>query len=373
DLGYPGAEEIENILYRAVTDRNVRVVWITPFTDAQTGRTITDAAVYEDVVENLSARIERHGLILSSSFSAFGAYEPSPLLIFAAYGVAAAGILLLGCFFRLSRRWEILLAVAGMGACAALWCAESLWGYNLFTPLLAFAASVIFPCLSLWYAYERLSALRRDTLSRTLGAYTGILLVSLGIAVAGGLFVGALQSGSDYLLAIANFRGVKLSQLLPLAFAVYAVLRFLCPPREILAGRKFILILGAFGLICGVGYYILRTGNAGVSVLEQRFRNWLELLLIARPRTKEFLVAWPCLAAAAVLVTKGKRAYSWPFAVLAASGYASAVNTFCHARSPLWLSLTRTLLGAALGAAIGLILIAITYSGPSVKKDAPET
>ncbi len=359
-LGYDGGEEIENLLYRAVTDRNIRVLWLTPFTDSATGETITDAAAYEAVLRALAPRLERQGLTLGDSFSLLPEYRPNGALsILAAFGAVCSGLLLLGSFVSFSprpwARWVIpLLALA---ICCGVYAALP----ALFVPLFAFGAAAVYPCLALWYMTGRLSALQGGSLGRELGAFLGILAAGVGICLAGGLTVGALQSGTDYLLAAENFRGVKLSQLIPLGFGVYVVLRYLCPVREILRGKKFILALTALLLIVGGGYYILRTGNAQVSVLEQRLRNTLELLLIARPRTKEFLVAWPCLALSAILIWKGRRGYCWPFAILTSAGFASAVNTFCHSRAPLWLSLTRTALGALLGAAIGCVLIAATY------------
>ena len=359
-LGYSGAEEIENLLYRAVTDRNIRVIWLTPFTDAGTGEVVTDAAVYEDVLVGLAPRLARQGLTLVGGFSLLPEYEPNAALsILTAFGAVCAGLLLLGAFFTVElRSWaKFVIPAAALILCAGAY----LVLHSLFVPLFAFGASVVYPCLALWYMTTRLAELRHGALRHDVGAFLGILASGVGICLAGGLTVGALQSGTDYLLAVSNFRGVKLSQLVSLAFAVYAVLRFLCPPKEILSGKKFALILAALLLICGGGYYILRTGNAQVSVFEQRFRNALEQLLIARPRTKEFLVAWPCLAIAAMLIFKDKRRWSWPFAILTSTGFASCVNTFCHSRAPLWLSLARTLLGFLIGAAVGCVLIAATY------------
>lgn len=359
-LGYPGAEEIENILYRAVTDRNIRVLWLTPFVDAETGETITDAAVYNEVLQTLSVRLARQGLLLGDDFTTFQPYEPNRTLLGFSYaGIFASGVLLLCLIFPFDKKMRLALTVLAVGS-------SSLALNDLaFLPLLAFLAAVIFPCLALWYMTARLAEMKSQSLSRELGAYAGILFGALGIAVAGGLFVGAVQSSSNYLLAIDNFRGVKLSQILPILFTVCVVLLYLCPPREIISGKKYILILGAVILCVGAGYYILRTGNATVSVLEQRFRNWLEHVLIVRPRTKEFLVAWPCLSIAFVLVIRGKPRYAWPFAILTSVGFASVVNTFCHSRAPLWLSLTRTLLGAIIGAAIGFVLICLTYKKPA--------
>jgi hypothetical protein len=52
-----------------------------------------------------------------------------------------------------------------------------------------------------------------------------------------------------------------------------------------------VLIAANAFLIAAVALFIIRTGDGLIAVgtLEQRFRNLLEDLLIAMPRTKEFL------------------------------------------------------------------------------------
>jgi hypothetical protein len=181
----------------------------------------------------------------------------------------------------------------------------------------------------------------------------------------------AMHSSSGYLLAINNFRGVKLSQFAPIVFAIYIVFsRFYGGSglrgvwNELVSGKKLVLIAAIAFLIAAVALFIIRTGDGLIAVgtLEQRFRNLLEDLLIARPRTKEFFISWPCLAIALALVVRGLRHYAWPFAILAAPGLSSIVNTFCHSRAPIWLSLTRSVLGVIIGMAIGLIILCFTHT-----------
>ena len=88
-----------------------------------------------------------------------------------------------------------------------------------------------------------------------------------------------------------------------------------------------VLILAAVGTV-----YILRTGDGmlSVSVGEQRVRNWLERVLLFRPRTKEFLIAYPAIAAAYCCAARRSRLTAWLFGVFGAIGFASVANTFCH-------------------------------------------
>ena len=56
-LGYSGAEEIVNMLYRAVVDRGMTVLWLTPLTDAA-GETVAEPAVYTQRLQQLAQRQE---------------------------------------------------------------------------------------------------------------------------------------------------------------------------------------------------------------------------------------------------------------------------------------------------------------------------
>ena len=353
-LGYPGAEEIENLLYRAVTDRNIRVLWLTPFTD--NGEVVTDPAVYEEILQNLAARIARQGLAPGDTFSAFTREAPPLLgLFFTLLGVFGAGLLLLQSFWHVPR-WLAFFSVV---------CLPALW----FAPALtvsagALAAAVVFPCLALWYVTARLAVLEPRGLLFDAGRFLLTLCTGIGICLLGGVFIGALQSSTPYLLAMENFRGVKLSQTLPVAYGAYIVFRRLygrAGIRDILAGKKTLLLAACALLLAALAYYLLRTGNAAVGVWEQRFRNFLERVLLVRPRTKEFLAAWPCLAVACALILRGARRWAWPFAIVSAVGFASVVNSFCHARTPLCLSLARTVYGLVPGAVLGIAILLILY------------
>ena len=114
-----------------------------------------------------------------------------------------------------------------------------------------------------------------------------------------------------------------------------------------------LLFVFAAGLV-----YLLRTGDQmlSVSTFEQRARSWLENVLYFRPRTKEFLLAWPSIGVALFFATRSKRILCWLFGVFAAVGFASVANTFCHSRAFFMVSLARTGYGIVIGMGLGLIL-----------------
>ncbi|MBR4057954.1 MAG: hypothetical protein IKK00_07495 [Oscillospiraceae bacterium] len=359
-LGYPGAEEIENMLYRAVTDRNIRVIWLEPMVDAQSGQTVTNGEIYAEMLESLSARIARHGLVLDARASLFPAYEPNTLLLLlTAFGAVAAGVLLLRAAFSLPEKWIIPLLVIGCAASGA----ALLLVWETAILLLSFASSVIFPCLAFRYAEKRMEAAQSGTLGKALCACAGALCASFLIALAGGFFVGAAQSSTEWLLAVRNFRGVKLASILPLLFAAYLVLRRLCTPRELWRGKRYILIFALVIVAAAAAVFLLRTGDGmlSVSTLEQRMRNALERQLLVRPRSKEFLAAWPCFGLAFALCARGARRWACPFAILSTIGFSSVVNTFCHSRAPIWLSTLRGIYGLLPGLALALVLAALFH------------
>jgi hypothetical protein len=81
------------------------------------------------------------------------------------------------------------------------------------------------------------------------------------------------------------------------------------------------------------------------------------VLLVARPRTKEFLIGHPLLVAALDQRLRGRKSLSGWLMVGAVIGQLSMVNTFSHIHTPLWVSGLRTGLGLVLGLAIGWVIL----------------
>ena len=359
-LGYSGAEEIENILYRAVTDRNVRVLWLEPFTDAVTGETVTDGAVYGAMLDSLRARLSRHGLTLGTDFSVLPAHEPALwALVLCAFGLAAALMLLLVEGFGLRKKTAVWLLPVLCLAAALLLGAEREASVRLFS----FGAAVLFPCLAATLLIRRLARAQAASLGRSLGAVAASAALCWLIVLAGGLFVGAFQSGTRWLLAIDNFRGVKLSLLVPLVYAAYLILRRLSPLREIVSGKAFPVFVIVLAAAVVLIVFLLRSGDGILPVgqAEQRARNALERWLLVRPRTKEFLIGWPCLGIAWIVCLRAAKRRAWPFVLLAVTGFSSVVNSFCHSRCPLWVSTVRGALGLLIGLAVALVFTALFH------------
>lgn len=378
--GYEGAKEIENTLFRAVAERNVRVIYFKPIKEFKDQHIyVTDPEEYETLFQNLDQRLAKHNIQLSKTASPMADYQVSKLLkLIMALGCVAAAVLLLRTILPIGKRLKAGIFI--LGAAGVLGAYFVMPGYAEL--LTAFAAAVIFPCLSTLFIVKQ-SKEFADTLPKeeSLGKILGLGILTLFIAVAisllGGMMTAAPISSAGYMLEIDIFRGVKLAQLLPLAFFPIAYLAYYgYGHRKETPGRLefndlqdllnasikvWMVMLGV--VLAGVGaYYMIRTGHDSsieVSSMEMLFRNSLEDHLMARPRNKEFLFAFPSIMMLAY--TSIRKFKLWPiiFGLASVIGLTSVVNTFMHIRTPLYLGFVRTGYSLLFGVVIGIIAILI--------------
>ena len=401
--GYSGSQEIVNSLFRAVVERNCRIVYLKMILKTDEDEIyITNPAAYEDLLSSLFTRLEDAGLTFGTA-KALGVYSPAwywRLLL--GFGCVGGALVLLDLMLRLKARWRAALLILGLaGVGGAFYCAPN--GVKL---LLSMGAGILFPCLAGMLAYRLIQAQRWKGpagFGTILLRCVGVSLLCCAVTLAGALVATSALSESAYMLEMKLYRGIKLMQLVPIAFlAVMFIVLFtvedwgkreglLAWGRDLQARhatpqwrldqraawdrameqsvsmRTLCSVgLGVFVVLCvgGAGaYYLMRTGNTSASVdvpaFELRIRNLLENLLIARPRTKEFLIGWPCLVLMVYALHHHNKLFSFLFCLGTAIGLTSVVNTFQHIRTPLYLSLLRTGYGLGLGLLIGLAVTVI--------------
>jgi len=326
---------------RAVRERNVRVLYIRPFLGE--GGWERSLALLTD----LKMRLENNGYHIGQA-EPFGQWQPSRLVLWVISIGIIAGALLLALYWLVLPSWLVYaLIILGSGASAyCLW-----WRVFLGQQLFALLAAIVFPTLAMCQA---ISPNRR-------WVYLKATLVSLG----GALLVVGILSGSEYLISLQQFRGVKLMHVAPIVLVfIMSILTPRLPLRswqkikQVVNGFyhsaipvKYLIALAGVGLVGAV--YLLRTDNFTLPIpqLEIAMREGLERLLLVRPRTKEMLLGHPALFLAAV---SGKR---HPILLsIAVIGQLSLVNTFTHIHTPLLVSLLRTLYGLIIGCVVGSIL-----------------
>lgn len=375
--GYEGAEEIENTLFRAIVERNIRIIYFKPikYTDSAYAY-VTDLAVYQGMFESLEARLVEHGITMGRASVMDDMQIPSLALLALGLGAGLGGALLPSTFLPMKKKWTTLLAGAAAVCVAAAWFVMP----NTFRLVASFASAVVFACLAaafmLYAAKSTAGKLSVDAkLTKILPRACAILLISVALALIGAMMTAAPLSSTDYMLELGIFRGVKLAQLAPLAFFCVIFVSYYgifekerkCSTlkiRDIITALQWTIPVWALVLVGVIGivgyYYIARTGHessVSVSTFELILRNVLEENLLARPRTKEFLVAFPCIMLAVYSAVRRMPFFTAVFGLAGTIGLTSICNTFMHIRTPLYLGFVRTGYAVLLGILIGTILV----------------
>lgn len=375
---YDGGQEIENVIFRAVTERNIHMIYFRPYKhDAETY--VTDAKEYESSFERLAERFVDHKM-------QFGKVDVMPsksenLLSGVLVGVGLLALVLIAArfFIKLPSLVEyILLLLGGLAVLGALYIAP-----NFGRQLLALGAALVVSCLGsvvlIEFAKEKIVDHKvhktREILIKSI-LFTGLMGL---VAMLGGLIVGGLLSHSKYLLELSFYRGVKVSEMLPLlVFIILYIFKFGFKRSrdEIKANEIFpkdvfkfvnLEIKLSYLLLAGIGaavlyVYIARSGHETTvqpPEIEMIVRNFLELKLLARPRTKEFLIAIPSMMLFSYIAYKSYKPLVAILGLPSVIMFTSIINTFCHLRTPIYLSIFRTLIGLVIGLVIGTILIII--------------
>jgi hypothetical protein len=364
---------------RGARERNLRLLYVRPFLSTPGGVNavehnlaylggivsgVRDAGFALGVARPLPAPAIPRGLLYGSVLAAVVAVVWLAVLLAGAAGV------------RVPVWSPSVLTAAGVLAAAAL----SAAGYGEWMrKLSALGAAIAFPTLAVFYGVRGLwSGNRSPGTARGLLGTSVIRLwaVSAGSAL-GGLVVGALLAEWSFMLAFDVFLGVKIAIALPIA--VVGVLWALESDREAPGGSRGLvnrarevldqpltLRVVVVGVLVGgmTLLLLLRTGNIGVPVLEveERLREALERALVARPRTKEYLLGHPALMLGLAAGLAGSPRWAIPLILVGTIGQVGLVNSFAHAHTPLLYTVWRTFNALALGTALGAALLVAGYA-----------
>lgn len=386
-------ENIVNFLYRAITERNINIIYFKPF-KYDKYRYVTDYDQYRETIEHLESRLEKHDIKIGE-FSNIKNYHVSKNRLYAiALGVLAISILIINYIFNVSRRIGTLLFFVGTISIFIV----SKYFPGLFDKFVALTSSIVFPCIAIIfyinYSKKRyIQSHSNERFHKILLDSIQVLLICCLISIVGGIFVGATLASTKYLLEIDIFRGVKLSLIVPILISLVIHLKefwvkvdnteehdsisFLKLCNDLLnhvIRVKYILVTIIVLFI--VYIYIARTGhetNVAPLELEIKIRNLLERIFIARPRNKEFLIGFPSLMLGIFMSYKKNKVGHLAFTTCAVLGLTSIVNSFSHIRTPLYMQFFRTLFSTILGMGIGaILLLALNFLYPklcSLKKN----
>lgn len=338
---------ILNRLTRAVRERNIRVLYLRPFSDDP------DFSRTTQLITTLKTELTNNGFSFGTA-TPFVDWQPADIFLWLiGLGVIAITFLFIQKWYRVSMiPFLVLLVIAAVVTGLGLISARTLMQQSL-----ALVAAIIFPSLAIIHVMS--TSIKKPI------SWRSYWLASL-ISLCGGIYIVGLLSGTEFLVKLVEFRGVKLMHIIPIGLTfVYAALYQQLPfsswsevklqirnwynasiPVKYLIGAAVVVVLGAV--------YLLRTGNFGLPIadLEIVARDGIEQFLGVRPRTKEVLLGHPAWYFA--LATGKLQPLIMGLAVI---GQLSLVNTFTHVHTPVLISILRGFYGLIFGLVVGRIVL----------------
>ncbi len=373
---------------RAAREREVRLLYLRLLPGAEDQPAKANATYVTAIREGL----KDHGLQTGAPRPLADFGTPPWLLALVLLGAWGGALWLMQALFGLPPEYFwVLTLLAVVGGSAGAYVAD-----DLARSLGALTAATVFPLLAVLYAAQSTTPTSnwRPRLLHALGPLlSGFLKVSVITAFGGLLVVGALGD-SSYLVKVAQFRGVKLAQVIPLAVVALVWLarstgayRNATPEEgpDLLDRRsgitrpewpalwpglreafsEFIAYWHVAAAVVGLallGLLIVRSGNEAAGAIlpgELQFRALLDKLLVVRPRTKEVFLGHPVMILTLLLALRGARRGLWVGFALGTIGQISILNSCCHLHTPLLLTLVRIFNGLWLGALAGIVLCTI--------------
>jgi len=324
----------------AARERNVRILYVRPFLTTPAG--VDEVQANLDYVASIAGDLQQAGYRMGKAVSLPDVtIHPFWFLLMALGTLAALAIAAAEVMRILARPIAArspsrpiapgpLYTGVGVGVVLTL-VALALHRVTLWSQFLAFLAALAFPILSLMgFLVETGPGRAGGSAAARPGAHPagsgglrggvwlpaesiGRLWALSGVTALGGLMVAALLSQWAFMLEIRQFLGVKLVHVLPIIVLGLLLVAAEAPVGTLWArlrswGRQPLLLeYGIAVILVGVAvvFALGRTGNTGLPLLgplELRTRVLLSHLVIARPRTKEFLIGDPFMVLAFALM-----------------------------------------------------------------------
>lgn len=346
--------EFASRVSRAVKERNMRYILLSNFIDYRSNSQIKNSL--NDVIQDIKLSkdyLKNYNLGYAKPFDDMDIYNKEE--IFTALSIASLFSMLLLSLFDKNYVMSLVLFITcfiGFGFVSKL-------EINILTKIYALLTAVI-------GAFSAIVIPKNSNIK----SFTTKFLMSCFIALSSGILVSSIMYGTDYMLKLSEFSGIKVLYILPpLLTGIWVLIdsKMLnsfnikkINKNDVLRFIKSIKIshIVLVGLILiGVFIYIKRSGNSGsISDVELAFRNTLEEILYVRPRTKEFLLGYPAILIAFYMYKKNIK-YAPFMLILGSIGTMSTVNTFTHLHTPVFYSILRSIYGFLFGAIIGFLVI----------------
>lgn len=351
-------EERATLRYlRAVKERNMRILYFRFFQNLSGNLVGSNVRYISEIID----LVKGSGFELGNPHL-FPSYKvPLYASLMIALGTFSATLLLMVRFVLLREGYKIALLALSTLVYLFLYFYVSPYTANTLSALLA---SVTFPSLGMCMMLRgRMESFPGEGVLSYVRRFTVLILYPVSFSLIGGVYIGGLLGEPLFMLKLLQFRGVKLSYLLPLLISGIAAFyyenrRLKDFLKEPLSKEEFVVFLA---LTLAIGIYLVRSGNLPLIKplsAEKEARDLLEFLLYARPRFKEFFVGYPAMALF-IYLSSGGLLYRYRPLVFMVGAIApiSIINTFCHIHTPFLFSLLRSFNGFWLGWLMGFVLI----------------
>lgn len=378
-------ERVSQMFFISDMERNIRYNLFPIFERGYENKTPLQSSIA--YMANTSEKLKERGFVLGRA-SIYPDYFPNIIpLMGTMIGAIALTMFTFSQLVTIGRKKQILLfLILALGSIIAYVLASGvlvrqIWalGAAIFGPV-----NAIVLCMNCWRTRYK----ERRFLPKYRAIVDGIIYSAIAflIALYGGLLIAALLGSNDFFMEFSIFRGVKLAFIMPVILTTIAYVsrfpiwnnylvnskeslkRFL---KEFLNSEVKIYTLLAFGTLAFVAWiFIGRSGNESsvpVPNFEIAMRHYLENIMYARPREKEFLIGYPAMLLCVYALYR-----KWPLLIHylctlgAVIGLGSMVETFAHVRTPVLMSLIRGADGLGAGVAVGLVLMLFVIIGEKV-------
>lgn len=152
--GYEGPEEITNTFFRAIAERNCKIIFLKMILEPDTDVSwdadekkwvyITDPADYEQMLTDLDARLEPLGYTHATVPAMELKAPPMALKVLQGIGTAALIVILLDLFFFIGKRWRTILFAVGALGLAGL----AVLKPSMFRLILSMSGGIVMPSIA---------------------------------------------------------------------------------------------------------------------------------------------------------------------------------------------------------------------------------
>lgn len=393
--GHKQGQEIMNTYYRAISERNIRVIYFRVF-HYKNGDMITDMNIYRQRFEELNSRLAKHyGIIPVSKENPIQIMEKFStsnfMKLLSAIAIIVSFLMIIDMVFKNTQKLQIFLLIIGILGSLAVYKLHI--KVDLFNTVIALLGTISFASLSVIYLLDKVKKLEKSKEQNDL-SYMKLfmlgcfeLLKCIMISMVGVTFLVTLYAESVYMLEFSKFSGVKVSQIMPLIIVFIAYLEMIGIGEYFDASRSIMLqiketldknvkvwqVVIGFLVLGVLAVLILRGGhssNLEPPMSEILMRNIFEYIFPARPRNKAIFLGYPALIIFIMLASKKKFRTSYiMFALAATIGQSDILNTFSHIRTPFLISLKRVAVEYFVAIALtAVIVLVIAFIDTKIQK-----